>query len=289
MKERASRVEDDLIKQTSRAEAAFIEMWIVEDRELLAGGGTGPEEEEDAEGDDFSDEGSEERVVEEAAGLDPARAGTPQVTTAGAQEEDETEETRQPEVEEEGLEMGPQAPEPGRALAARCSVWPRPSPRANAPPPAPLLTAPRGLAATAPPYCPVWPQDAPRPRSRRPALTVVSPRTIASLPRRFPLPSVPARAPPLAARPVDGALASVPTLLPRKHPPPLHLAAALLLRLPPPRRSPSGGRWSCPGHGSRASSPLSRARLGSARRPRLLRPSGPMTMGPHSKTFKKRI
>nr|XP_020162553.1 proline-rich protein 36-like [Aegilops tauschii subsp. strangulata] len=129
--------------------------------------------------------------------------------------------------------------------------------------------------------CPVGPQDAPRPRSRRPALTVASPRTVphsraGSLsplsPREYhrsPLAPSTAPSPPFPPAPPQA-------------PPPPHLAAALLLRLPPPRWSPSGGRWSCPGHGSRASSPLStgeaigrapaRARLGSARRPRPLRP-----------------
>ena len=59
--------------------------------------------------------------MEEAARLDPAGAGTSQATAVGVQEEGEVEEARQPEVEEEGLEMGPQAPEPGWHLRKRVS------------------------------------------------------------------------------------------------------------------------------------------------------------------------
>ena len=93
-----------------------------------------------------------------------------------------------------------------------------------------------------------------------------------------------------------------PSLLPRLRRPlfpckcasrPLNLAAAPLPRLPPPRRSPSGGRWLIPcllplSTGEAPRRAPARTRSGSARRPHPLRPLGPMTDGPHAHNVYKK-
>ena len=96
LEERASRVENDLVKHTSPAEVAIISNRITEDRALRAAGKARPgEEEEEAQGEGSSNERSEEHDVEEVAGLDPAGSGIHHSTTAEAQEEGGAEEAEQ--------------------------------------------------------------------------------------------------------------------------------------------------------------------------------------------------
>jgi len=107
LEERASRVENDLVKRTSPAEAAFISKRIAEDRVLRVARKARPEEEEEeeAEGEGSSDERSQEHEAEEVARLDPTGSGINHSTVVEAQEEGGVEEAERPE--EEWLGMGP--------------------------------------------------------------------------------------------------------------------------------------------------------------------------------------
>lgn len=138
LEERASRVEGNMFKHTSKAEAEFIRRWIEEDKALRAAGKARlreeEEEEDEAEGGGSSDERSEEHAVEGAAGIDPAGVEILQAAAAEAQGGGGVEEAEQPK--EEWLAMGPQAPEPDldqrprrRANWGTAALLPRQPPR----------------------------------------------------------------------------------------------------------------------------------------------------------------
>jgi len=115
LEERASRVEGNMFKCTSTAEAEFIRRRIEEDKALRATGKARPggeekEEEEEAEDEGSSHGKSEGNTMEEAAGGEPAGVEALYAAATEAQERDEAEEAEQPEGE--WLATGPQAPEP---------------------------------------------------------------------------------------------------------------------------------------------------------------------------------